>query len=204
MVSKSEVVRRAWPLCEDSQISAVVDEWRDYPNKFFDGMPAGCNPACVIYNKIHSSSINPEIDVIKRRLCLVQYHLLRLKFKKDFFGPGKSDPLRVFLQTHMSELEEEQASVRQNCDLCATAGQKYHDLAMAHHPGVLFLLATLDPIRSVTHIFFFLLGPMILIVRGQAESRWVQSYNPHSYFRAHSRYRRVAKVHSRYQRDAKV
>ncbi|KAI8647964.1 hypothetical protein NCS56_01549200 [Fusarium sp. Ph1] len=50
----------------------------------------------------------------------------------------------------MSKLENEQTLVRQNCDLCAKAGQKYHDLAMANHPGVLFLLITLDPIRRKT------------------------------------------------------
>ncbi|RSL75403.1 hypothetical protein CDV31_017419, partial [Fusarium ambrosium] len=109
VVSKSDIAKRAWPLCEDPQISAVADEWRNFPDIFFGGLIAECNPACMIYNQIHSSSTKPEIDVIRRRLCLVQYHLLRLQFKKEFFGPGNSDPLRVFLETHMSELAEEQA-----------------------------------------------------------------------------------------------
>ncbi|KAI8710234.1 hypothetical protein NCS52_01593600 [Fusarium sp. LHS14.1] len=150
VVSKSEFARRAWPLCEDPQIFAEIDKWRDHPENFFDGMTAVCNPPCLIYKQIHSSSTKPEIDIIKRRLCLAQYHLLRNEFKKDFFGPGKSDPLRVFLQTHLSKLEKEQALVRENCDSCATAGQKYYDLAIADHPGVLLLLAASDSLRLNT------------------------------------------------------
>ncbi|RSL43411.1 hypothetical protein CEP51_016366 [Fusarium floridanum] len=154
VVCESKSTNRPHYFYKDKQISDMVDQWRGSPHDFL-GMQPGKNVGCWLHENIGSlpeiySIDRHPVDVVKRRVYMFHYHRLRDEFGELFHGPGKTDPLCLFLQhSYMPQSDTEQKLLKKNHLARVLGGRRYDDLATAtKHPGVIFLLTTF----SSTHI----------------------------------------------------
>ncbi|KAJ3453094.1 hypothetical protein MRS44_018749 [Fusarium solani] len=137
MVSRSESIRGSHHFYQDEQISDMVDRWRDSPHEF-PGMWPGKNVGCWIHENIGSSPETSPVDIVKRRVYLFHYYKLSEEFGEFFFAPGKTNPLRLFLQhSYMLPSDEEELFKKNHAARLMGGKSSGHIESKNHDPSIL-------------------------------------------------------------------